>query len=35
MKYYNSEIYFDIKSYLEIKTDTLYIENIIGEFYYL
>ena len=35
MKYHNSEIYFDIKSYLEIKTDTLYIENIIGEFYYL
>jgi hypothetical protein len=32
MKYHNSEIYFDIKSYLEIKTDTLYIENIIGEF---
>jgi len=32
MKYHNSEIYFDIKSYLEIKTDTLYIENLIGEF---
>ena len=28
----NSEIDFDIKSYLEIKADTLYIENIIGKF---
>ena len=32
MKYHKSEIYFDIKSYLEIKTDTLYIENIFEEF---
>ena len=32
IKCYNLEIEFDIKSYLEIKTDTLYIENIIEEF---